>query len=124
MGTIQVYRRGVWLSPKLKPHIKKRWIQALRGKGYKQGTGALALLDGKMCPIGVAHDLFSDSWWIMNEKMGRWDLKHRAYPLAEGIERQWFQILPGYFLALYHIAELNDRGRSFLEIAEYIDREL
>ena len=115
---------GPRFPPKLKKTIKRKWLQALRGKAYKQGTGALARLDGTMCPIGVAHDLFSDSWWIRDDKAGTWELKHRTYPLKGGVERLWFANPVGYFVALYHIADLNDRGYSFREIAEYIDRNL
>lgn len=74
---------------KLKPEIKRRWVEALRSGSYKQGKSVLTVESchgQRFCCLGVLCDLAE------NDKIGRWvgdtfvgadDLRSSSYlPLA------------------------------------------
>ncbi len=42
----------------MKEEISKKWVAALRGGEYKQGTGALRRTDNSFCCLGVLCDLY------------------------------------------------------------------
>lgn len=99
----------------MNPEVKKQWIKALEGGEYLQATGALRL-EGRFCCLGVLCDI---------SNLGQW----------EGVDGQWPQsylevddYLPGQVANWaglggcieLDLAKLNDDGKSFKEIADYI----
>jgi hypothetical protein len=97
---------------------RKKWVKALRsGKFAQQRDGYLRTGNG-MCCLGVLADIAGCSW----------DSKHRAdgdrhyAPLAAvgfvGLTKRTGQMADGRVLA-----ELNDCGKSFAEIADIIESE-
>lgn len=45
----------------MKKRIKKLWLEALRGKGYRQGRGRLRAGDGGFCCLAVLCDLHAQA---------------------------------------------------------------
>lgn len=107
----------------------KRWVEALRSGEYKQGRGQLRR-GNKFCCFGVACDLFDhDAWYddsfdgqdqvLPLEVRDALGLRSKAgifsIPIVvveDGEERHW-----------ECLAELNDHGWTFEEIADFIESE-
>lgn len=118
--------------------IKKQWIAALRSGEYKQGTGCLR--NGKeFCCLGVLTDLYA------KEKGLIWDSKatenskslygHAAIPQHRVIEWAGLRSCdPGVVVPesikretncdCESLAEMNDRGYTFDQIADVIEEQL
>ncbi len=102
----------------MKTKIKKELLKALRDPKTKQTTHALQRSDGSMCCLGVLCDIVVDDHWV---------LAGEVYYLGD---RSAFPS-PGQ-LALAglrngeasHLASMNDEGKTFLEIADWIEENL
>lgn len=97
--------------------VKKAWVQALRSGEYNQARGQLADSGGDCC-LGVLADvagcLSSDGHYIDGAGlMGRMAL------LGSDSE---LEVLPENVQT--RLAEMNDGGKSFDEIADYIEKHL
>lgn len=101
--------------------FKAKWIAALRSGEYKQGTDFLCSSDDKFCCLGVACDLLGVDWqqcpsgvWAANAKTSTLppDLQYKL-----GLGPTGFLYPRGEALA-----NLNDGGKSFLEIADIIEQ--
>lgn len=100
---------------------KKEWIPALRSGKYKQGRGNLHKSDETYCCLGVACDLLKDKLNLTIE-------------LTEDYRYfydECFAMLPPKVqryldLGQLHgtLANLNDRGMSFIEIADYLEGKI
>lgn len=99
---------------KMDAKLKKKWIRALRGKKYKQGSDCLLNDDGSMCCLGVLGDIQGLDHAKMRKRM--------------------VATLPGDLNAdldadtRNNLANMNDgRGSpkmTFKQIADYIERNL
>lgn len=97
--------------------IKKKWVAALRSGEYDQGQIYLCQItpDGaKYCALGVLYEVMhgEGGWW---KQPGSYTclLTHQGYGAAFG---------GGYFDHLtYEIIEMNDRGDTFDEIADWLE---
>ena len=118
----------------LKKKIKKKWLKAMRSGKYKQTTQSLHDSKGYCC-LGVLTDLY------LKEKGKSWEEK---YPANKEGEHGWQSTLDGKvaewaFKPIYHgcddaqveveegthcLAELNDAGYTFNEIADLIEAQL
>lgn len=100
---------------------KQKWIDALRSKKYKQTTGTLQDTEG-FCCLGVLCDTSE---------------KARKHYFKKEILDSWggsrYDSLDSDFLAMFGLSEeeqdtltdMNDReGKSFKEIAKYIEKNL
>ena len=109
--------------------IKQRWIEALRSGEYEQTTKTLHNEDG-FCCLGVLCDLYSkehDLKWMS-------DPHNHAYKMAGST-----QVLPQFVTEwaglkddnpyvcfkdeVKPIAEVNDKGATFTEIAQLIEEQ-
>ena len=108
----------------MREEIKQRWVTALRSGKYKQTSGFLRTVDGYCC-LGVLCDLHNHNG--MNWKGGPdEDRMTWSYYTEEGTlpkeVMDWAQLtnhnpeIKGDALA-----EINDSGRSFAEIADLIE---
>lgn len=97
---------------KIDPEFKAKWIAALRSGKYIQGQKYLQA-DGKFCCLGVACDVIDSNGW-----------KNTA---------GWTAVIPSETAARLNLEinvqkqlwKLNDHeGRSFLEIADWIEENL
>ena len=114
--------------------IKKQWIKALRSGEYKQNQGALR--DGdSFCCLGVLCNLHAQAHPEIAEKqesklsyMGSQQLMHREVADWAGIPGH-LRVFNGITVDVklpsgISLAELNDMGKSFKQIANLIDRHL
>ncbi len=118
--------------PKIKPEIKKRWVEALRSGEYNQATGSLrstdptTLIEGYCC-LGVLCDVVKDDPEIRSNPDMRWSSNgcfgtQNVEPpfvidkyVAAGVYRDWTALI-----------ERNDGDggpqRTFAQIADLIER--
>lgn len=107
--------------------IKTRWVDALRTGRYQQGQGQLRNGD-QFCCLGVLCDLLApDEWRDIATRPGQVhrDDEH-TYPSADILsnaglvdpDEEWISD------TVSGLAELNDNGYSFTEIADYIVENL
>lgn len=122
---------------KMNPERKAEWTAALRSGEYKQTNGFLHRRGG-FCCLGVACDLwnketgkgewkpFSDcrDFVIQDERYALED-RYSAFPPNEVTNWLGVPYTEGYrppsFLTL---ANMNDSGKTFLEIADWIEENL
>ena len=117
----------------LKPEqARAKLVEALRSGKYVQAMDSLRSVDGKRyCCLGVACDLYrehglvdwhleSNSWRFLGEKhvlperVRRWlGFKHSGVGLKNTIEVNGRD--------LDSLMDMNDAGRSFAEIADFIE---
>ena len=98
----------------------KKWVEALRSGKYEQTTGSLTTPSrDKFCCLGVACDLYA-------KEHGK--PKFRNQGLLPKYTKEWlglqtsdgFHDVGSYSVSL---AEMNDEGSSFAEIADRIEAE-
>lgn len=108
----------------MNPEIKAKWVAALRSGKYKQGQGELR--DGKkFCCLGVLCDIHAKT------NRGKWSAAgtYHGEDLVLPVDvRKWAglkeqnPILTGPSLTT--LAEENDAGKTFTEIASLIKKHL
>lgn len=133
----------------MKPEIKKRWVEALRSGKYKQGLGRLAGINGgvaRYCCLGVLCEIATGDKVIKKEEVEhpagdyayggseRNYLPSRVMEWADLPIRQGAHFQPSALIescptygdgrCLTSLAELNDSGVPFEEIANLIEAEL
>jgi hypothetical protein len=99
----------------LNPEQKEKWLTALRSGEYKQGSRQLRNSDGRYCCIGVY--AVCNGIEISKDGMNMLEKGSAVHylPLQK-------QIGPGEVGNLW---SMNDAGgKSFLEIADYIEQNL
>ena len=102
-------------SYKLPAAVKVGWLQALRSGEYLQVQAELhRSLDAicsveRHCCLGVLADQFG----VLDACSG--------YFRAKGTDGEWFVVPADVQLKL---ASLNDEGKTFLQIADYIEKHL
>lgn len=122
----------------MNPEIKRAWVKALRSGNYKQGQGALRQHD-RFCCLGVLCDLavkagvdvevalcqltLNGYYRYDNEsnyppsKVNNWaDIDYYEVPDGEQDPDADYQTIS--------LADLNDGGTSFTEIANLIEEHL
>ena len=94
------------------------WAEALRSGKYKQGHGGLRSEGNRFCCLGVACDLGSKNAWDWDDPTGL-----GAYGGEVGVPDAETQQLMGlYFDEDGCLAEANDDGFTFEEIADYLEQ--
>lgn len=89
---------------------KAKWIAALRGGKYKQAQGALRAAHG-FCCLGVLCDVIAPEEW--DGGVFRAQEVFLPEPLSNDIGGKDIDL-----------AEMNDSGLSFAEIADWIEENL
>ena len=117
---------------KLDPEVKEKWLAALRSGEYEQGDGQLCY-NGKFCCLGVLNDVLDlgypeDYGYLTGSHPDvRIKLKEKY-----GVDLGWGELAlltgePALILPediQSELAHMNDCGRTFDEIADYIERHL
>jgi hypothetical protein len=112
--------------------IKTRWIAALRSGEYVQGTGTLRYED-EFCCLGVLCDLYDPTRW--ENYQGATHHYANAVAVLPDEVQQWAglsdenpSISPrkhgNYPMPPSSLAEANDAGYDFSQIADIIEKEL
>lgn len=134
------------LKTKMNPEVKQKWIDALRSGKYEQGSEKLRTVTGYCC-LGVLCDLYAqehDTQWEFrgNEEtnlqpMDYWYFGDQSEFLPESV-MDWAELKtpnPNVRIDVedgdednwYYqdqIANVNDSGYSFNQIAEVIQQQL
>lgn len=117
---------------KMNPEIKDKWLSALRSGEYKQTDGSLKTPEGYCC-LGVLCDIA-----IKENKIPDWELlTYGVFQTVDGEEnflpidiQKWAGIVdenPSIITKqgkTVTLSKINDDGKSFKEIALYIERYL
>lgn len=116
----------------MNPEIKQLWLEALRSDKYKQGNGLLRTFDNKFCCLGVLCDIYTkttDIGWNDDNRhsygMGMYtasldpDVQEWA-----GVDNTWGYIWLDEEGRKTNLANMNDSGKTFEEIAKVIEENL
>ena len=114
--------------PKMKPEIKAKWLAALRSGKYRQARSVLRSRLG-MCCLGVLIDVVDPEGWKQTDwndgifsygRKGEDQLPTVAFCKRVGLpapERKYSTRTT----ITNKLAEMNDNGKSFSEIADFIE---
>lgn len=106
----------------MNPEIKTKWIEALRSGKYQQTHGVLRRGD-RYCCLGVLCSLNDDGEWTeCSGEVYEFEInsKTNCSILPDPVASEAKLSLD----AQGKVATLNDSGKSFLEIANYIEANL
>lgn len=96
--------------------LRTKWVEELRGTRYTQAQ--LLLREGQgHCCLGVLCDIVDPGAWKMREGVWYWYLGDEPYESTT----------PARLLKVHYartLANMNDRGDSFTEIAEWIETNI
>jgi hypothetical protein len=101
--------------------LKQKWIKALRSGEYVQGTGKLVRDAGsydRFCCLGVLVDVLGGEW--TDERFDNYELNGLSYDQESFIDG-------GYGIGKTdqkNLATMNDLGQSFIQIADWIEKNL
>lgn len=96
------------------PEIKQKWLAALRSGEFAQANGALRKGE-TFCCLGVLCSVIDPEKWEFDEFYDGKDLSLTSENLNRvGLTRY----------AESALANMNDNGQSFPEIADYIEKNL
>ncbi len=117
------------METKLPIDFKERWITALRSGKYKQGKGRLLGDNDEFCCLGVACDLTNPEISFFGK-----GTVSEIHFLKEDVKRIGIpDILKGstdtarskeYNPIVKKLANMNDDGKTFNEIADWIEENL
>lgn len=104
--------------------LQDKWVKALRSGKYEQGAERLCTQtdsdqEAKFCCLGVLYDIAVDDYWVRNKTNNFWipeknrsSVEFGKKTMKElGICQEWHDDL----------ANLNDAGDFFIELADLID---
>jgi hypothetical protein len=122
---------------KMNPEVKTKWLEALRSGRFAQTRGKLHRKNDGYCCLGVLAEVLGCTWQTVEGKNDG----DQMFPFLDGINEaklgtidqseinnilgdtllQKAALKPRQQSAL---AEMNDNGRTFAEIADYIEATL
>lgn len=113
----------------MNPAIKKNWVSALRSGEYEQGTHGLNI-NGRFCCYGVLCDLAVKAGvdvvvgvYVAEDQDDRVSYDNMTGYIPNKVQ-EWAGLgmkMPKIDQDSPTLAELNDSGSTFLEIAELIE---
>lgn len=99
--------------------IKQKWLNALRSGNFQQGTGKLRDSNGNYCCLGVLCEITGNG---QNRDMSK------SFPAdkdPDGTDINSVKPFMGLSVKMQEkLAEMNDYGDTFEEIASYISRNV
>ena len=109
----------------MKPEIAKIWTDALRSGKYEQGQHWLRSLDDKFCCLGVLCEQAVEAGIIepaiSTSTRSVWRYESNEGVLPAAVQRWAGMRTPSGSHGAGRLTVDNDRGQSFLEIADIID---
>lgn len=110
----------------MNPDVKAKWLDALRSGRYEQGTGWLHYEEDhthKFCCLGVLCELAVAEGIIPpgGPDSTVWDYDGRDCYLPP-VVAEWADIDSTGRIKGYSLADMNDEGSSFAEIADVIEQ--
>lgn len=112
----------------MKKELKERWITALRSGNYKQSQGCLQDQYGWCC-IGVLCNIVDGTKWGKPDESSETKVDQQPYDFGNGVfvdmpPREWLENRGLPYGAAKELAEMNDNGVPFIQIAEYIEENV
>jgi hypothetical protein len=115
-------------SVKMNPEIKAQWLEALRSGKFEQARGLLHVRDDGYCCLGVLAEVMGCTWQPIEGKSA-------LYPFLDGVleaqqnNTEIDNYLNDDLLAKagltkaqqIELAQMNDKDKTFAEIANYIE---
>lgn len=123
---------------KMNPEIKAKWVAALRSGKYKQGKAVLKDTEGRFCCLGVLCDIYNPDGWGEPVTVGVVYTGHSfgvegdcSSTVLPDVVVKWAN-MPGSNPTVIvnecgdsiSVAELNDQGDTFVDIADLIEENL
>ncbi len=118
----------------MKPEIKQLWVSSLRSGEYKQGKYVLKVNDlfcclGVLCDLHRKHSDNPKEWRkiIINEKESiHYNSSTTTLPkvVSDWAGLSSFNPIIKELGEIMTLAELNDSGKTFIEIADIIEKYL
>lgn len=113
----------------MNPEVKTRWTQALRSKYYKQGRGNLKNSKNELCCLGVLATIQGVPSKLVNDtNYYEFDfnpVEDREFPhkyLCSAFPTyEWMRAFGLEPIIASKLAQMNDSGASFEEIADKIE---
>lgn len=96
---------------------KAKWVAALRSGEYKQISGQLRNAAGHCC-LGVLCDISGAGGWSDNNYIAADDERSGSLPFGV------LDLTDISFADERRLADMNDSGATFAEIADYIEKSL
>lgn len=116
----------------MNPKMKQKWVEALRSGKYEQGKGMLKTGDGNFCCLGVLADINGETWFqtekvVDEDEGGKVTVPCFAFRDPTGAVHK--DITPSGYCGVgvedaQELAQMNDSGTPFGEIATYIEEML
>lgn len=106
--------------------LKEKWLKALRSGKYKQGTRLLRYGDDgdKFCCLGVLCDIQGRRWRQNKKPFAGYSIVTEGEFDATGTkDTRLLQDVGGHFYAV-ELMDMNDGGKSFDQIADWIEENL
>lgn len=112
------------------PEFKAKWLEALRSGKYQQAHGVMRDENGCMCCLGVAAELIDPTKWnphsASTDEAGRgfgWsgDKPDRTLEIANALD---LDIMDVKACAARNDGNSQHRQHSFLQMADYIEKEI
>lgn len=121
MTEINFKKRFKPAKPENWAYNRKLWVEALRSGAFKQATAHLHKADNSMCCLGVAAFLTDEQPSIYD---GTYAYKgHNCYLPNAYLEFLGLQSDTGLILDDKPLADKNDNGATFKELARLIESE-
>lgn len=100
--------------------LQQEWVDKLRSGDYNQGQHKLRTVNNEYCCLGILEDTHNNSKECTETHYEYFDTEHQEcyYGTLCSQTRELIKIKPCQVMIL---ADMNDRGRSFDEIANYIE---
>ena len=108
------------------PAFKAKWLEALRSGRYRQGQGHLHIADD-FCCLGVACDISGHGEWHAGNfepEFFYFTVPEEACCYSAYLPRTLCVRLGVTTEDMFELTRLNDSGRSFAEIADWIGANL
>lgn len=110
---------------KLNKAFKAKWLKALRSGRYEQGRHVLRTsMPGNKyayCCLGVACNITDRHWTTCR---GNLYINKYSDPLGTSLNLQFLREINLSALIEHELICMNDSGKSFNEIADYIEKKL
>lgn len=121
------YYFGEVAKSKMDPDQKEEWVAALRSGKYPQTNGDLHNEKG-FCCLGVLCDIVEPNSWEPIVDLDGYVNMAKFHPLATAgggmIHGEFYADLTLEEGVAHHLAELNDTGFTFAQIADIIEAYL
>lgn len=101
--------------------IKQKWVTALRSGHYKQGQRQLRTRENEFCCLGVLCNIHAQEHLDFATRQLSPVMYDSAQAFLPDMVAQWAKI--PYSVQL-ELAGMNDEGKSFNQIANYIEKVL